>query len=61
MHDAQTTPQGRYNSDELTKNERMVILMLRSLRAHERIEIIADQKGREDYYIVTKTVREILA
>ena len=49
------------NYDELTKNERMVILMLRELRAHERIEIMADQKGREDYYIVTKTLREILS
>lgn len=48
-------------NDELTKNERMIILMLRELRAHERLEIMADQKGREDYYIVTKTLREILA
>lgn len=49
------------NYDELTKNERMIILMLRDLKAHERIEIVADQKGREDYYVVTKTLREILA
>lgn len=47
--------------DELTKNERMIILMMRELRAHERLEIMADQKGREDYYVVTKTLREILA
>jgi hypothetical protein len=49
------------NFEELTKNERMIIFMLRELRAHERLEIMADQKGREDYYIVTKTLREILA
>ena len=49
------------NYDELTKNERMIILMLRELKPHERLEIMADQKGREDYYIVTKTLREILA
>ena len=47
--------------EDLTKNERMVVLMLRELRAHERLEIMADQKGREDYYVVTKTLREILA
>lgn len=47
--------------DELTKNERMIVLMLRDLKAHERLEVIADQKGREDYYVVTKTLREILA
>jgi hypothetical protein len=47
-------------TDELTKNERKIILMLRQLQAHERLEIMADQKGRGDYYIVTKTLREIL-
>lgn len=47
--------------EELTKNERMIILMLRELRPHERLEIMADQKGRKDYYVVTKTLREILA
>ena len=48
-------------NDELTKNERMVILMLRQLNPHERLEIMRDQKGREDYYVVTKTLREILS
>ena len=47
--------------EDLTKNERMLILMLRDMKAHERLEILADQKGREDYYIVTKTLREILS
>lgn len=49
------------HSDELTKNERMVILMLRDLKPHERLDIVADQKGRRDYYVVTKTLRQILA
>lgn len=49
------------HSDELTKNERMIILMLRELRAHEKLEIMADQRGRRDYFVVTKTLREILA
>lgn len=47
--------------ESLTKNERMVILMLRELRAHETLIIKADQKGRDDYYIVDKTLREILS
>jgi len=47
--------------EDLTINEKKIILMLRTLQAHERLEIMADQKGREDYYIVTKTLREILA
>lgn len=46
--------------EDLTKNEKMIVLMLRELKAHEKIEVMADQKGREDYYIVTKTLREIL-
>lgn len=46
--------------EELTKNEKMIVLMLRALNPHEKVEIVADQKGREDYYIVTKTLREIL-
>lgn len=49
------------NFDELTKNERMVILMLRELKAHETLYIKADQKGREDYYVIDKTLREILS
>lgn len=48
-------------TDDLTKNERMIILMLRDLNPHERLEIISDQKGRKDYYVVTKTLRQILA
>ena len=47
--------------NELSKNEWRVVLMLRTMQPHERLEIMADQKGREDYYIVTKTLREILA
>lgn len=47
--------------EELTKNEKMIVLMLRQMNPHERLEIVADQKGREDYYIVTKTLREILS
>ena len=46
--------------EDPTKNEKMIVLMLRELKAHEKIEVMADQKGREDYYIVTKTLREIL-
>lgn len=46
--------------DELTKNEKLIVLTLRQMKPHEKIEIVADQKGREDYYVITKTLREIL-
>lgn len=46
--------------EDLTPNEIKILLAVRQLQPHERIEIVADQKGREDYYIVTKTLREIL-
>lgn len=50
--------------EKLTKNEKLILLTLRRLQAHERLEIMADQKGREDYYVVrkieTKPLTEIL-
>lgn len=46
--------------EELSKNEKLIVLMLRQMQAHEKLEIVADQKGRTDYYVVTKTLREIL-
>lgn len=46
--------------EDLTKNEKNLIFIIREMKAHERLEIMCDQKGREDYYIVTKTLREIL-
>lgn len=46
--------------EDLSKNEKNIVLIVRDMRAHERVEIMRDQKGREDYYMVTKTLREIL-
>lgn len=45
---------------ELTPNEAKIILALRTLKPFERVEIVADQKGRADYFIVTHTFKEIL-
>jgi hypothetical protein len=45
---------------EITPNEAKILLALRTLKPFEKVEIIADQKGRADYFIVTHTFKEIL-
>lgn len=45
---------------ELTPNEGKILLALRTLKPYEKIEIMADQRGRPDYFIVTHTFKEIL-
>lgn len=44
----------------ITQNEYNIILDIRMLESHERIEIIADQWGRPDYYIVNARKKKIL-
>lgn len=44
---------------ELNPNEAKIILALRTLKPYEKVEIMADQKGRPDYFIVTHTYKEI--
>jgi len=36
----------------ITQNEYQIILKLRSLQPFEKLEIIADQWGRPDYYLL---------
>lgn len=45
---------------ELTQNEGKILLALRTLKPYEKIEIMADQRGRPDYFVVTHTFKEIL-
>lgn len=45
---------------DVTPKEAKILLAIRSLRPHEKVEIMADQKGRADYFIVTHTYKEIL-
>lgn len=45
---------------ELTPNEAKILLTIRTLKPYEKIEILADQRGRPDYFIVTHTFKEIL-
>jgi hypothetical protein len=43
----------------ITQNEYQIILKLRTLKPHERIEIIADQWGRPDYYLVHSQEKKV--
>lgn len=45
---------------DLTQNEAKILLAVRTLKPYEKIEIMADQRGRPDYFIVTHTFKEIL-
>lgn len=45
----------------MTPNEQKIIEILRTLKPFERIEVIADQTGKSDYYIVHRSYKEILA
>ncbi len=45
---------------ELTNNEILILQILRELKPHERIEIIKDQDGRVDWYIVHRSQKIIL-
>lgn len=45
----------------MTENEKKIIDILKSLKPFERIEIVADQTGKPDYYIVHRSYKEILA
>lgn len=45
---------------ELSTNEGKILLALRTLKPYEKLEIMADQRGRPDYFIVTHTFKEIL-
>jgi len=40
--------------------EHQIIDHLRSLRPYERIEIIADQQGRPNYFIVHRSVKVVV-
>lgn len=44
----------------VTKNEKKIIDILKKLKPFEKIEIVADQNGRFDYYIVYHSYKEIL-
>lgn len=44
----------------ITPNEQEVINVIRSLEPYERVEIMADNSGRLDYYIVVRTKKMIL-
>lgn len=45
---------------DITTNEAKILLTIRTLKPYERIEIMADQRGRPDYFVVTHTFKEIL-
>ncbi len=45
---------------ELSANEGKILLAIRTLKPYEKLEIMADQRGRPDYFIVTHTFKEIL-
>jgi len=45
---------------DLTPNEAKILLALRTLKPYEKLEIMADQRGRPDYFILTHTFKEIL-
>jgi len=44
----------------LTDNEQKIILVVRSLKPFERIEITADKLGKADSFIVHRSYKEIL-
>jgi len=45
---------------ELTPNEKEIIKFLREAKPYEKIEIIKDQNGNPDYYIINRSQRIIL-
>lgn len=46
---------------ELTTVEKEVITILRELKPHERIELIKDQNGKPDYYIIHRSQKIVVA
>jgi len=45
---------------ELSKNEKQIIEILRELKPYEVIEIVKDQLGRSDYFLVKRTQKVVL-
>lgn len=44
----------------ISKVEQEILNILRDLKPYERIEIIKDQHGRPDHYLITRTQKVIL-
>ncbi len=45
---------------ELSKTEQEIIKIIREFNPYERVEIIKDQSGKPDYYIVHKSQKIVL-
>ena len=44
----------------MTPNEQKILDILRELKPFERLEIVKDQTGKPDYYIITRTQKVVL-
>ena len=45
----------------LSENEKQIIEILRGLKPFEVIEIVKDQLGRPDYYLIKRTQKIVLS
>jgi len=45
---------------KLTDNEKKIIEIIRELKPFERIEIIKDQTGKPDYYLLHRSQKTIM-
>ena len=48
-------------SSDLSAVEQTIIELLRTLNPHERIEIVKDQNGTPDYYIINRSQKMVLS
>jgi hypothetical protein len=45
---------------ELTTSEKEILLVLRSLKPFERVEVVASNDGKPDKYFITRKTKVIL-